>query len=298
MGAGESAIFEILTALFEAGKGSLLVIDELELGLHEQAQIRFVLELKELCKEYHCQVICSTHSHVVLDSLPPEARFFFEGSTGHTVVSTGISAGYACGRLRGVAGGELDVLVEDELAEAILIHGMPHQLRQRVTVRPIGSSSAVVRGMATRYLEGNDGCICIIDGDKRGDNSKILSLFRGYTESRFRNSEEEMVCWMKQRLSYLPSEKTPEIWLINACRRVKDKSLLSDAWSVGSEQKVESWLRRGLQEPAHRQFFAIGQESQVSEDQVIVDLVRFLLSQKPKKLKEITEKIEEGLSWS
>ena len=54
---GESAVFEILTALFEAGKGSLLIIDELELGLHEQAQIRFVYELKELCKEYRCQVV-------------------------------------------------------------------------------------------------------------------------------------------------------------------------------------------------------------------------------------------------
>ena len=112
MGAGESAVFEILTALFEAGKGSLLIIDELELGLHEQAQIRFVHELKELCKEYHCQIICSTHSHVVLAALPPQARFFLEKSSDHTLVATGISAGYACGRLRGVAGGELDFLVE------------------------------------------------------------------------------------------------------------------------------------------------------------------------------------------
>ena len=50
MGAGESAVFEILMALFEAGKGSLLIIDELELGLHERAQTRFVQDLKELCK--------------------------------------------------------------------------------------------------------------------------------------------------------------------------------------------------------------------------------------------------------
>ena len=297
MGAGESAVFEILTALFEAGKGSLLIIDELELGLHEQAQIRFVHELKELCKEYHCQIICSTHSHVVLAALPPQARFFLEKSSDHTVVATGISAGYACGRLRGVAGGELDVLVEDELAETILIHGIPHELRERVTVRPIGSSSAVVRGMATRYLEGKDNCICILDGDKRGEYSKILLLFRGYTEGRVRSSEEEMICWIKRRLSYLPSKKTPEIWLIDACRRVKDKSSLANAWSVKDEQKVASWLKRALREQAHKQFFAISRESQLLEDQVVVDLVRFLLSQKPKKLKEVREKMEEGLSW-
>ena len=67
MGAGENAVFSLLIELFSAGKNTLLVIDEIELGLHESAQKRLIQELKELCLELHCQIICSTHSSTILD---------------------------------------------------------------------------------------------------------------------------------------------------------------------------------------------------------------------------------------
>ena len=206
MGAGESAVFEILVALFEAGRGSLLIIDELELGLHEQAQIKFVQELKKLCNELHCQVICSTHSHVVLQALPPEGRFFLETTDNRTLVTNPVSPDYACGKLRGSNVGELDVFVEDDVAASILRLGIPHHLRQRVNIVSIGSSSAVIRMMASRYLEGKDNCVHVLDGDKRSDHAKNISLFGNYAENRFRESKEEMQLWAKKRLTYLPSK--------------------------------------------------------------------------------------------
>ena len=78
MGAGEITVFDILSTIFEAGSGTLLIIDEIELGLHEQAQNRLISELKELCNVFHCQIICSTHSSQILESLPPEGRFFLK----------------------------------------------------------------------------------------------------------------------------------------------------------------------------------------------------------------------------
>ena len=295
MGAGEIAIFEILMALFEAGRGAFLVIDELELGLHERAQIRFVQELKELCREYHCQVICSTHSHVVLDAVPPEGRFFLEVSTGRTIVSNGITAGYACGLLRGAAGNELDILVEDELAETIVVLGVPHRLRQRITVKSIGSSNAVIRGMATRYLEGVDDCICVLDGDKRNDNNQNHSLFRRYTENKYRCSEEEMTSWMRQRLCYLPSENTPEVWLLDACSRIEDKTLLSNTWSVNDQGIIGTWLDSAMREQAHSEIFAISQATHLAEERVVADLIRFLLSVKPEILSDVIQQIDNSL---
>lgn len=38
MGAGENALFEIFSTLYSCGTGSLLVLDEIELGLHSEAQ--------------------------------------------------------------------------------------------------------------------------------------------------------------------------------------------------------------------------------------------------------------------
>ena len=42
----------------------------------QKAQSMLVRVLKEFCEKYHCQIICSTHSKMVLDELPLDARFF------------------------------------------------------------------------------------------------------------------------------------------------------------------------------------------------------------------------------
>ena len=114
MGAGENAIFSMLVEMFSAGKGSLLVVDEIELGLHEEAQRRLIFELKELCDQLKCQVICSTHSPVILDTLPPEGRFFIESYDDKTIIIPGIASDYACGKLSGTGQEELTAFVEDK----------------------------------------------------------------------------------------------------------------------------------------------------------------------------------------
>lgn len=296
MGAGESAVFEILLALFQAGKGSLLVIDELELGLHEKAQIRFVDELKGLCNKLHCQIICSTHSHVVLDALPPEGRFFLSKVDDRTVVTGRVSASYACGRLRGIKIGELDIFVEDRVAAAILRLGLPYQIRSRVRIIPIGSSSAVLRGMATRYLEGEDSCVCVLDGDKRGEDASNVSLFNRYAESRYRASKSEMRGWIEERITYLPSRKTPERWLIQSCRKQKDKSDLANMWRIEDSEIADQYLDGALRETAHSELHALGKETELSEEQVIADLVRFLLAKKPSTLSKVIEHISKFLN--
>ena len=118
-------MFGILTALFAAGRGSLIIIDEIELGLHEKAQKGLIQELDRLCEELHCQIICSTHSHQILRSLPPEGRFFIETRSGQTLITPGISPDYACGKLAGHNAGELDVFVEDEVSKSILQASLP-----------------------------------------------------------------------------------------------------------------------------------------------------------------------------
>lgn len=295
MGAGESAVFEILVALFEAGRGSLLVIDELELGLHERAQVRFVAELKELCRGLHCQIICSTHSHVILDALPPEGRYFLSKVGDRTVVTERMSANYACGKLRGTNMAELDIIVEDDVAASILKLGIPHELRERVSIIPVGSSSAVMRGMATRYLEGKDNCVCILDGDKRVDRTKDVSLLKGYVESQYRASDSELSNWINDRVTYLPTKKTPERWLIRSCMECSDKSTLASAWRLGDAGVINGWLENAMRQPPHSEFHSVSGDTGLEEEQVIADMVRFLVMSKPNVLKEVIRHVEAGL---
>ena len=296
MGAGESAIFEILSSLFSSGMGSLLIIDEIELGLHEQAQIRAINELKLLCEKLRCQIICSTHSHVILDTLPPEARFFLETKGNRTSIIPGITASHACGKLRGQNMGELDVYVEDAVAATILQLGLPHTLRQRVDISAIGSAEALIRLMASRYLEERDNFVCILDGDKRNRDKKNKSNFRKYAETKFRKSEEEMKSWADKHITYLPSDVTPEKWLIHSCQEVKKKTTLANAWGVSDTELVNEALERASGEANHREFRALSEEMHLPEDRVRGDLIRFLLHSAPNTLDDIISLIKERLN--
>jgi predicted ATPase len=116
MGAGEKALFEIFSGIYASPPGTLFVIDEIELGLHEHAQHGLVNELKQVCERRKIQVICTTHSAVVLAALPPEGRFLLERIDADTLVTRGITPEYAMGQLAGENSLELDIYVEDEFA--------------------------------------------------------------------------------------------------------------------------------------------------------------------------------------
>lgn len=232
MGAGESAVFGILTALFAAGRGSLIVIDEIELGLHEKAQRCLIRELDKLCDELHCQVICSTHSHAILHSLPPEGRFFIETRGGETIVTPGISPDYACGKLGGQDTSELAVFVEDNAAKAILESSLPLSIRERIDIYYVGSHQAVLRQLAARYLECRDNCMAILDGDQSDSHKGLVDSASKNVDTHFRDSKEEFKEWIGSRLNYLPGDSWPERWLVESAKVEKDKTDLIYAWGL------------------------------------------------------------------
>ena len=291
MGAGESAVFEILSALFESGRGSLLIIDEIELGLHEGAQEKFVDELKQLCAKRHCQIICSTHSYTILKKLPPEARFFLEKRGRNTEIITEINPDYACRKLSSTSGGELDVFVEDQVAESIIQRGLPYSIRERINVIAIGSSTAILRLLASRYLEKKDGLICILDGDMHGKHQKNIRDVRNFVEGNFRSSENEMTDWTKNRIAYLPSNEIPEKWLIGACMEIKNKAYLERTWQVYEPNRIDNLLESALNRQNHFELYYLEKEIQCSRNQIINDMVSFVTQNKKTTFEEVKKSI-------
>ncbi len=295
MGAGESAVFGILTALFAAGRGSLIIIDEIELGLHEKAQRCLIRELDKLCGELHCQVICSTHSHLVLQSLPPEGRFYIETRGEETVVTPGVSPDYACGKLGGLNTNELAIFVEDEAAKAILEASFPLAVRERVDIHHIGSSEAILRQLAARYLEHSDNCISILDGDKRREQGGLITRARNNVDTRYRESEDEINDWISSRLNYLPGEAWPEKWLIESAQAVGDKADLVYAWGLDSVTRLDNALDNALLAGKHREFYTLHEEMQQPQSQIICDLARFVNKYQPENMETLVSRIKESL---
>lgn len=213
MGAGEKVLFEILSSIYAAPEGTLFVIDEIELGLHELAQRKFVSVLKGICRSRKIQIICTTHSSTVLDALPPEARIYLEKAQISTTVYHGITSAFATGKLAGRNSGELTIYVEDSFAERWLNAVSPVSIRSRCAVIPIGNATAIAQQLTARYRDPqNDDVVSVLDGDQRSSHESFLS---GITK-KFPSAEQPAVReWLAARIQYLPGKVAPERYILD-----------------------------------------------------------------------------------
>lgn len=141
MGAGEDILLELLYYIQEAPKGSLIVIEEIELGLHPEAQRKFAKKLLEITLEKKFQVIVSSHSYTFIDNVPQKARIFIQriGVNTHNVLEAPTTR-YAMGFLQGETLPELIIYCEDSFAERIINKVLKSELRKRINCIGISSS--------------------------------------------------------------------------------------------------------------------------------------------------------------
>ena len=83
MSSGERTIVRISKDISHL-ENALVLIDEVDTGLHPYTQQQAMLELQRSALRQKLQIIVASHSPVVLDSVPPEARIFLDrdGVTG------------------------------------------------------------------------------------------------------------------------------------------------------------------------------------------------------------------------
>lgn len=86
---GTLVTLAILTALHDAARPELLLLDDIDRGLHPRAQAHLVECIRSiLLQEPKPQIICTTHSpHMVNCFAPEEVRLFALDAAGHTVAS-------------------------------------------------------------------------------------------------------------------------------------------------------------------------------------------------------------------
>jgi predicted ATPase len=77
MSSGERAILRISRDLSTL-RNALILIDEIETGLHPYTQQLLMLELQRLALRQDLQIVVTTHSPFVLESVPPEGRIFLQ----------------------------------------------------------------------------------------------------------------------------------------------------------------------------------------------------------------------------
>jgi predicted ATPase len=166
MGGGECCLIALLNLLQRMPRGGLLVVEEIEAGLHPQAQTRLAQILIEICQKKFIQIICTTHSETFLDALPRQARLVLKKSGDEHSISESPSTRLAIYEMTGEFQPELIIYCEDSFAATLIREALPEKLRLRVTIRSVGSDVTVIRQGVAHFRSGfKMKSLCVLDGD-------------------------------------------------------------------------------------------------------------------------------------
>jgi hypothetical protein len=268
----------------------LLVIDEIELGLHSEAQRKFVNQLKKACLEMQSQVICTTHSPEIFDCLPSDARFYLEQVSGKSRITPGISSEFAFSKMSAINGLELDILVEDDVAEAILLAALPANIRSRVKIQNVGSATALARQLAAHYIRRNGKkMFAIFDGDQQGKHSTNFSHAKNMAEK----VKEDFGDWYTIHSGYLPGETWPEAWLVSKAR---DAIVPISAVLNIETDLLEEVIEAAEQAGKHNEFFEIGQRVGLNRSRSLHHFTTVICSQFQDQFADLVKKINDLLT--
>lgn len=178
-GAGESSIIKMILGIENAVPQSLVLIEEIENGLHPLATERLVEYLLDVADRKSIQVIFTTHSEYAIAPLPAKAVWA-------AIDGTAIQGKLDIRSLRGITGevdSRLIIYVEDEFAKMwvnSIIRSDPSIAMDAIEVYAMGGDGTAVK--TNRYHNAdpssNVKSICIIDGDSRQEESIEECVFR------------------------------------------------------------------------------------------------------------------------
>ncbi|WP_083930861.1 ATP-dependent nuclease [Solimonas variicoloris] len=285
MGAGEKALFELFAAIWAAPEGTLFLVDEIELGLHESAQRNLIRELSRLALVRKIQIICTTHSATILSCLPPEGRFLVTASNEKTSILTGVAAAYAAGRLADRNSGEITAYVEDDVAASLLKATLGFSFSARTRIVAVGSHSAVISRLAARFTDDPTARVCaFLDGDQRPTFSKHEARFKGLVAQR---DHVQAADWFAQRTNFLPGESSPERYVLTALEALGDHAI-AEAFSFVPEDTATEAVAAAVVHGAHEELFVLAERLGEDQGYVWKEACKALIRYKPELHAEVS----------
>lgn len=186
-GAGEASVIRTVAEIETIPESSMILLEEIENGLHPLAVRRLVEYLMDVAKRKNIQTIFTTHSDYALAPLPPEAIWAsIDGKLEQGKLSIEV--------LRSVSGRvdkRLAIFVEDDFAknwvEAVIREKLGDRLEE-IGVYPLhGDGNAVKTHLGHRANPAIPfHSICFVDGDskqKEDDKNWIIRLPGSIPES-------------------------------------------------------------------------------------------------------------------
>ena len=206
MSSGERTILRISKDIAQL-HNALILIDEVDTGLHPYTQQQVMLELQRIALRQQLQIIVASHSPVVLDSVPPEGRKFLDrDETTNDVKLMPAYKDIFQKSLYGQSREKLSILCEDEVAEGMIL-GVLDELQPKLGLRHedfvIGRNTGSAEFPSHVRMLGKFGklpdFVFVLDGDAQKMKAKVEQAARQY---------EQIVDPL-----FLPGRESPERWI-------------------------------------------------------------------------------------
>ena len=182
---GEDVLTRLIRDVVDTPYKSLILIEEIEVGLHPKIQRRLIDVLMYESHHTQKQFIVTTHSQTILSSVDPDSRLFIDSQQNKCIKRISTSA--ALSKMDAIAYPLVNLLVEDNLAKWIVLQAVASVNEKHVgfnhliNIIPVGNAEDTYKAFFyLRKLHNNlrpqIGYACILDGDKR-NNYSDLGLF-------------------------------------------------------------------------------------------------------------------------
>ncbi len=180
MGCGEGRLIRMIDAIENAPEKSLIVIEEPETALHQDAQHNLAVYFLQVCKRKRHQIIVTTHSPSIVDVMPMEARKKVERTSEGTAVEDNPTIAEIIADLSNGHQKSLLIYVEDEFSKKLLVEVVRKfapELFNAISIAPVGDKVAVLQ--AVRYTRKHKGIktIGIRDESKTASEQDLMFAY-------------------------------------------------------------------------------------------------------------------------
>ncbi len=175
---GEDVLVNLLGQILHMPDYSLILIDELEVGLHPKIQRRLMDVIYIIPQKQHKQFIITSHSYAVMDSVPESSRIFIQNNGGNYVAKVGLTTHETLTRMDSEAFPVAMIYVEDDESKKIVdnaineLNATNPGFARLVKPVVVGSANETYKYFKTRQALSSVETLfskpaCILDGDMK-----------------------------------------------------------------------------------------------------------------------------------
>ena len=221
-GSGENAIINMVCAIMDAKRDSLILLDEPEVSLHPSAQIKLKIFLLNMTMKKHHQIIISTHSMMLIEEMPPKAIKLFEvNADGTTDIVNDVYYQEAFYNIKEKIDRKNLILCEDVSAQIFI-----QKILVALKKEDFFSVEKYIRGLTSS----NSTINALVDGGKNGAvDSQKKEVYQKYLK------------YAETHLYYLPGNCIPEAIVLQyeGIDEIYGNTIIKPVGNFNAKQSVE-----------------------------------------------------------